>query len=186
MVELGQLVSAVNIFAFTRRPRIQIKQNVFISPIADAEETGKETLSEFRFFDGPIFTVPLIRRDVKVYIPDERDRLSEEANPRFISNKTAQKFPKTLIITGSAEMLQSEAKLFGEKLQQAGVDCTVLRAEGQIHDSVIFELTRNGPTPRVLMSLIAEQIRTALGKSDGVHRVENGKQQDSRKRRRRS
>ena len=184
---LGQLGSAVNILSFTRRPKIHIKQNVFISPVADAEATGKETASEFRFFDGPLFTVPLIRRAVKIYIPNERDRTSEEANPRFISDKTAKQFPKTLIITSSADMLESEGKLFGEKLQQAGVDCTVIRAEGQLHDTVVLEGTRNGPTPQVLMALIADQISSALSvKDDKVHKIEDGEEQNGRKRRRRN
>lgn len=131
--------------------------------------------------------MPLIRRAIKIYIPNEKDRTSELANPRFISDKTAKQFPKTLIITSSADELESEGKLFGEKLQQNGVDCTVLRGEGQLHVTVVFEGTRNGPTPQVLMALIAGQISEALSDKTGkVHKLDNGDEQNGRKRRRRN
>lgn len=103
--------------------------------------------------------MPLVRRLVRIYIPKEQDRKTELANPRFLAPKTAKQFPPTLVIVSSADLLDSEGKLFGEKLQQAGVDCAIFTAVGQLHDTVVLEPTREGPTPQAVLTLIVETFK---------------------------
>lgn len=122
-----------------------------------------DTPSEFQFFNGPLLTVPFLRKVIDLYIPDPADRTSELATPQHISVAHAKKQPPTLIINSSADPLRDGGKLFGEKLQETGIDCTIATMHGQLHDSVVIEPTRNGPTPRTVVQLIALKIRNAVG-----------------------
>jgi acetyl esterase len=73
-----------------------------------------------------------------------------------------------MIINSAVDLLRSEGNLFGEILQQNGVDCAVLVTHGQVHDSEILEATRTGPTPRASIRLVARSLVEALGTVESV------------------
>jgi acetyl esterase len=136
---------------------------VLINPVTDAVTDDRDTQSEFDFFNGPFNTVPFMRKVIAEYIPDPDDRHSELATPQNISAQNAQKQPPTLILNAAADVLRDGGNALGEVLQRAGVQCTVLTALGQLHDSVVLEATRGGATAKALTRLIAVQIMDAVG-----------------------
>lgn len=176
----GQLTIAVTILASTRKPLIPIAYQVLISPVTDTVTTDRDTSSEYRFFNGPFLTVPFLRKSIDAYIPDPDDRKSELATPRNISAKNAANQPPTLILNAAADPLRDDGVLFGEILQNAGVDVTILTGHGQLHDSIVFEAVRNGATPRAMVRLIAVQLREAL--KGGIAESGTVKQQGKRSR----
>ena len=133
-----------------------------INPVTDTVLTDRETKSEFRFFNGPLLDVPTLRKDINLYIPDLDDRKSELATLRNISEAHAKKQPPTLIVNSAADPLRDDGILYGEILQRAGVECTIITAHGQLHDSLVLEHTRLGATPRALVMLMASQIVEAV------------------------
>ncbi|KAF2740713.1 hypothetical protein EJ04DRAFT_507736 [Polyplosphaeria fusca] len=161
----GQLTLAVTILASTRTPTIPILLQTIISPVTDTVTSDRETPSGFRFFNGPLFNVPLLRKVIDAYIPKPEDRVSELATPRNISTRHAKLQPPTLIINSAVDFLRDDGKLYGEILQKAGVDCSIFTLHGQLHDTVLFEATRNGPTPRTVIQLIAAKIKNAIAEA---------------------
>ncbi|KAH6405765.1 hypothetical protein HBI60_032030 [Parastagonospora nodorum] len=159
----GQLAIATSILASTRTPKIPISHQSLLHPCTDTRISDRQTLSEFEFFAGPLLTVPFNKKSFAIYIPNADDRDSELATPLNISAAHAKLQPPTLIINSAVDLLRSEGEAYGEILQRAGVDCTVLTTHGQVHDSEVFEATRGGPTPRAVVRMVAGEIRHALG-----------------------
>jgi acetyl esterase len=151
----GQLAVATTILASTRTPKIPIHYQVLLSPLLDSRLSDRETRSEFEFFDGPLLTVPFIKKSIALYIPSADDRESELATPLKISEAHAKLQPSTLIVNSAVDPLRSEGNAYGEILQQNGVDCAVITTHGQVHDSEVIESTRTGPTPRAIVRMVS-------------------------------
>jgi acetyl esterase/lipase len=90
------------------------------------------------------------------------DQLLRLASPRHISTEDARNQPQTLIINSSADIVSDDGIIYGQILQNAGVACTVFTALGQVHDSAVLKATRNGPTARTIVRLVAAEIREAI------------------------
>ncbi|KAF3033662.1 hypothetical protein E8E11_002967 [Didymella keratinophila] len=140
-----QLAIAISILASTRKPNIPISYQVLISPVTDTVTTDRDTPSEFQYFNGPFLTVPFLRKAINEFIPDPDDRVSELATPRNISKDHAAKQPPTLICNATVDVLRDDGILFGEILQKAGVDVSIVTFQVQLHDSVVFEATNEAP-----------------------------------------
>lgn len=152
-----------NVNVFAHQKNITIPYNVFINPVASLDFLSAPTLSRYECWDGPYLTVALQLKFGNEYVTDAVDRTSELASPMNVSNETASYFPPSLIITSSADLVRDEAEIFGQKLQQAGRDVSIVRTDGQIHDTVLLQATRNGPTPKMIMTLIAAELKQRLG-----------------------
>ena len=159
----GQLAVATSILASTRSDGIKFSFQVLLSPPTDLITSDRETPSEFKFFNGPFLTVPFQREIIDAYVPVLADRESELASVRLITAEHAAKQPPTLIINSAVDVLRDDGILFGEILQKAGVACAIVVAHGQLHDSLVLEATRKGPTPSAITKMIAAEIKTALG-----------------------
>lgn len=144
------------------RKDFTIPFNVLICPITSTDTNAPPTLSEYELFQGPFISLPILRGMADYYIPRAEDRVTALGSPRSMSDELAAQFPPTLIVVSSADVLRSGGELLGEKLQGQGVDCAVVVGHGQLHDTVVSEAAREGPTPRALMSLIASQIKERL------------------------
>jgi acetyl esterase/lipase len=165
----AQLSVATIIRCVTHTPRIAIKFQVLLSPVTDTVTSDRDTRSEFTFFNGPLLTVPFLRKSICAYIPNPADRISELASPRNISPRNARRQPPTLIVNSSADPLRDDGVLFGEILQRAGVDAVIVTGHGQLHDSAVLEATRGGATPRFVVRAVAEAVVDALsGEEKGV------------------
>lgn len=144
------------------RNEFEIPYTILICPATSTDFSAAPTLSEYELFGGPFISVPIIRGLAEYYMPRAEDRTSPLGSPRTMPDEVAARFPPTLIVVGSADPLRSAGELLGEKLQGQGVDCTVVIGYGQLHDTVVAEGARNGPTPRSLMTLIASEIKARL------------------------
>jgi acetyl esterase len=160
----GQLTIATTILASTRTPRIPISYQVLLHPAISNFDADRQTRSEFQFFEGPILTVPFLKKSYAIYVPEAEDRDDELAAPVNITATHAKSQPPTLIINSSVDPLRDDGKTFGETLQTNGIDCAVLTTHGQVHDSEILEPTRGGPTPRAVVRMLAGSIVDAFEK----------------------
>jgi acetyl esterase len=148
------------------KKRIPIKFVVLLCPLLETSTTNKSSKSEFRFFDGPFHTVGSKHRAIERYIPDIPDRMTDIGNPTLITDAHAKGFPPSLIVASSTDLLLSEGLDFGHKLQQAGRECSIMVADGLLHDAMVFEVTRASPTSKAVMALVAESLRKSLGSND--------------------
>lgn len=140
----------------------KIPFNVLISPVTSTDTSVPLTQSEEELFGGPFISVPILRGMADNYIPRAEDRVTPLGSPRSMPDELADQFPPTLIVVSSADVLRTPGELLGEKLQTQGVDCAVVTGHGQLHDTVVSEGARDGPTPKALMTLIASEIKQRL------------------------
>lgn len=151
----------MNVFA--QKKNLTIPYNVLLDPVASLDFQSRPPPSRYEFWDGPYLTVAGMRKLADDYVPPSVDRTSELASPMYVTEATAGAFAPTLIVTSSADILRDEAEVLGQKLQQAGRDVAVFRAHGQIHDSFALEASRGGPTPTMIMTLVAAALKERLG-----------------------
>jgi acetyl esterase len=149
------------------KKRVPIKLVVLLCPLLETSTTNKESKSEFRFFDGPFHTVGSKHQAIERYIPEIADRKNDIGNPSIITDSHAMGFPPSLIIVSSTDLLRTEGVEFGHKLQQAGRDCSIMVADGQLHDSMVFEVTRASPTSKAVMALVAATVIDRLRSNSG-------------------
>lgn len=140
-------------------------QQVLISPILDLDLSDRITFSEWQFFNGPFVNMALGQEVIDEYIPDPADRKAELATPMNISAAHAKLQPPTLIVVSSVDPLRDDGINFAKVLQKAGVDCAIVRAEGQVHDSYFVEATRKAATPSAMVTLMAVMVKQALEKT---------------------
>ncbi|KAK7948533.1 uncharacterized protein PG986_009419 [Apiospora aurea] len=159
----GLLIFNMNIMA--QQKGLTIPYNVLLGPVASMDYRSQPTPSCYEFWNGPFLTTAGMVRFVDTYTPDGTvDRTSELASPSaHLSDEVAAKFAPTLIVTSSADLLRDEGEALGERLQRAGRDVAVFRAHGQVHVSVAIGMIRNGPTPKMIMTLIAAALKERLG-----------------------
>lgn len=92
------------------------------------------------------------------YTATMRDRNQITASPLRASKAYLKYFPQTMIINGQADVLRSEGEVFGEKLRCAGVEVTVVRIQGTIHDFVMLNALDQTNACRSAMDLSTEWI----------------------------
>ncbi|KAK8038922.1 AB hydrolase superfamily protein [Apiospora rasikravindrae] len=158
----GHLIFNINVMA--QQKGLNIPYNILLCPAASMDYRSQPTPSRYEFWNGPFLTEALMERFVNIYAPDGTvDRTSELASPSTaLSDAVAAQFAPTLIVTSSADVLRDEAETLGERLQRAGRDVAVFRAHGQVHDPAAIDMIRNGPTPKMIMTLITAALKERL------------------------
>lgn len=157
----GQLSTAVAILAQERKLSTPIVHEILVCPLIDSTSTDS-TYSEKKFFSGPFLTVGFIREAIRDNIPKESDRESILASPLKMSKTQAATMPPTTVIVSSVDPLRSEGEAYARLLQGAGVDCALIRAEGQLHDSPILVATQGSATVQAILGMIGAQLKRAL------------------------
>lgn len=133
-----------------------------VTNLTDLSLTNPPTLSEVEDFNAPILTVPAVKGFAKDYISNPKDRQSILASPLLMTEEQASLQPPTMISVSSIDPLRTEGEQFAKLLQTSGVRCGLIRAEAQIHDTVVFEATRNGPTAHSLVLMASALFNEAL------------------------
>ncbi|KAF5248160.1 hypothetical protein FANTH_6090 [Fusarium anthophilum] len=97
------------------------------------------------------------------FMPNEEDRKTPLASPlTYIPDELLAQFPPTVLFLSTVDPLVDEGVAFGNRLQKAGVDAAIIKAEGQLHSFCLIKDTRNGPTARAVMDLAAAKLKTSL------------------------
>lgn len=72
--------------------------------------------------------------------------------------------PKTMIITAQADPLRQEGEDFAHKLKESGVQVTMTRAMGTIHDFVVLNPLAKTPATRTAIEAAGRALKKALKK----------------------
>ena len=160
---IGQLAPAVIQLAHTHRLKAKFVYQVLFSPIANLENVFERlTFSEWQLFNFPSLEVPVGRIWTQAYVPSQKDRESPLASPLLMSDEVTKRFPPTLIVATAVDILRDDGHAFGKKLQKAGVSRSVIQLEFSIHDAVLWETTRTGPTAQTAIRAAACELNNAL------------------------
>ena len=78
------------------------------------------------------------------YVPDHEDRQNTLVSPLQASLDELRGLPRTMVITGEADVLRDEAEAYVRKLMAADVSVVATRYLGAVHGFCSFEVSPAG------------------------------------------
>ena len=133
---------------------------VIYNPVTD---THKKMPSYEIYKDGPFLAEATMDWMIDACLPNKKDRETALASPlTFAPDEVLAKFAPTIIFLSDVDPLLDEGRAFGHRLQKAGVDCAIIKAEGQMHAYASILALRGNATARAVNELAVMKIRKAL------------------------
>jgi acetyl esterase/lipase len=108
-----------------------IKLQLMLWPIVDS---NFETDSYQLFGQDRFLTTPLMKWMYDMYIKDPEKRNNIYASPLQATIEQLKGLPPALIHAAENDVLRDEGEAYGRKPDEAGVEVTVIRYNGMIHD----------------------------------------------------
>ncbi len=127
--------------------------------IYPALDLATDTASHAALVDGAIITRDRIDWYMAQYLGDPSDKSDLRASPLRAASLAG--LPPALIISGGFDPLRDEAKAYGDRLVEAGVDVVAHEYTGQIHAFV--SLTKAIPEGLEATREIADYVRRRFG-----------------------
>ncbi|KAK5045066.1 hypothetical protein LTR84_010214 [Exophiala bonariae] len=156
----GHFVIGLMQMSLERNLSTNIVQLVIFNPVTD---THMKMPSYEIYKDAPLLTAGDMDWMINACLPNKKDRENARTSPlSFASDDVLAKFPPTIIVLSDVDPLLDEGRAFGHRLQKAGVDCAIIKAEGQMHAHFVVITLRNNATARAIVELSALKIRRAL------------------------
>jgi acetyl esterase/lipase len=139
---------------------VQVPHLNLFYPVTDTNEKS-ETYKIYK--EGPYLSEHTMDWMIDAFLPNKEDRQNALTSPlKYASDEVLSKFPPTTVFLSAADPLIGEGEAFGRRLQKAGVETAIIKAEGQIHDYVMLEPIRTTATAKAVVELAALHLRKAL------------------------
>jgi len=122
-----------------------------------------DTASYQEFAEGPWLTRRSMDWFWTQYLPESTDRTNPLVSPLCASVNELRGFPPTLLITGECDVLRDEGEAYARKLMDAGVEVTMARFGGAIHDFMMLNAIADSAPTRAAIALAGEFIRRVSG-----------------------
>lgn len=154
----GNMVAAVALQAKQQKAPV-IRYNIMLWPVTDA---NFNTESYHQFENGYFLSRNMMKWFWDAYTTKESDRHNILAAPLRATTGQLQGLSPTLIQTAEFDVLRDEGESFGRKLDAAGVDVTVTRYHGLIHDYGLLNALSDVPAVRTAIAQAAYGLRDHL------------------------
>ncbi|KAF5859748.1 hypothetical protein ETB97_002470 [Aspergillus alliaceus] len=156
----GHMAIAMVQLAHERKLPVNIAHLVLLYPVTD---THAKSETYKTYMNGPYLTEKMMDWMIDAFLPNVADRRNPLTSPlAFVPDEKLAKFPPTTIFVSGADPLLGEGQAFGQRLQKAGVETAILRADSQIHDFVMLEAIRHTATARAVVELASRKIKRSL------------------------
>lgn len=126
----GNMTAVVSLMA-KERGGPEIKFQIMMWPIVDADF---ETESYKEFGEKRFLSSSLMKWMYDMYIPEPEKRADIHASPLRATLEQLEGLSPTLIQVAESDILRDEGEAYGRRLDEAGVQVTVTRYDGMIHD----------------------------------------------------
>lgn len=154
----GNMVAAVALQAKQHKTPA-IRYEVMLWPVTDAHfNTG----SYNQFENGYFLSRNMMKWFWDTYTTKESDRNNILASPLRATTDQLKGLPPTLIQTAELDVLRDEGEAYGRKLDAAGVDVTVTRYNGLIHDYGLLNALSDVPAVRAALGQAAYELKEHL------------------------
>lgn len=154
----GNMSAAVALMA-KDKGEPKIKFQLLLWPVTDA---NFETASYTQFEQGYFLTRPMMKWFWDAYTTDARLRKEIYASPLQATAAQLKGLPPALIQTAEFDVLRDEGEAYGRKLDAAGVDVTVTRYDGMIHDYGLLNVVSQVPAVRSAMRQASGELKQHL------------------------
>lgn len=139
----------------------KLRYQVLMWPVTDA---GFETASYKQYAQGHFLTTNMMHWFWDSYTKDAAQRKEIYASPLQASLAQLKGLPPALIQTAEFDVLRDEGEAYGRKLDQAGVDVTVTRYNGMIHDFGLLNPLATVPGVRSQVLQAGTELKKHLAK----------------------
>ena len=154
----GNMAAVVSIMAKEKgTPKIRLQ--VLFWPVTDA---SFETESYNKFQKGYFLSKNMMKWFWDNYTKDSKQRADIHASPLRATTEQLKGLPPTLIQTAENDVLRDEGEKFGHKLAEAGVEVSILRFNGMIHDYGLLNALAADTTVRSALLQASKEIETHL------------------------
>jgi acetyl esterase/lipase len=154
----GNMSTAVALMA-KDKGEPKIKFQLLLWPVTDATF---ETISYRQFEQGYFLTRPMMKWFWDAYAIDAGQRNEIYASPLQATVAQLKGLPPALIQTAEFDVLRDEGEAYGRKLDAAGVDVTVTRYDGMIHDFGLLNVVSQVPAVRSAMRQASGELKQHL------------------------
>ncbi len=154
----GNMVAAVALQAKQHKAPA-IRYEVMLWPVTDA---NFNTRSYNQYENGYFLSRNMMKWFWDAYTTKESDRNNILASPLRATPEQLKGLPPTLIQTAELDVLRDEGEAFGRKLDAAGVDVTVTRYNGLIHDYGLLNALSDVPAVRTALGQAAYELKENL------------------------
>jgi acetyl esterase len=154
----GNMAAVVSLMAKERGgPKLRFQ--ALLWPVTDA---NFDTASYNAFAEGHFLTRNMMKWFWDHYTTDAAKRREIHASPLQARREQLQGLPPALIQTAEFDVLRDEAEAYGRQLDAAGVDVTVTRYNGMIHDFGLLNVLSQLPATRSALQQAAQELRQHL------------------------
>lgn len=156
---VGGNMTTVTTLMAKERGGPHIKLQIMMWPIVDSDF---ETDSYQQFGDKRFLTVPAMKWMYDMYIADPAKRKDIHASPLQATVEQLKGLPPALIVVAESDILHDEGTAYGRKLDEAGVDVTLVQYDGMIHDFGLLNGLAEIPSVRSLFVQAAAELKKRL------------------------
>ncbi len=136
-----------------------IKLQLLLWPVTNADfETESYTL----FAEERFLTKNMMKWFWDNYLPDTSKRSEIYASPLQTTTERLKGLPPALVQTAENDVLRDEGEAYARKLNEAGVEVTLTRYAGQIHDYGLLNPLAHIPSVQVAMLQAAAFMKEKL------------------------
>ena len=154
----GDMSAAVSLMA-KEKGGPKLKFQLLLWPVTDANfETG----SYKQFAEGHFLTRNMMKWFWDAYTTNPEERRSIYASPLQATTEQLKGLPPALIQTAENDVLRDEGEAYGRKLDAAGVDVSVVRYNGMIHDFGLLNVVADVPAVRAAMRQASDELKAHL------------------------
>ena len=136
-----------------------IRLQVLFWPVTNA---SFDTASYTQFATERFLTKKMMQWFWDNYAPDETDRQNMYASPLQAELNHLSGLPPALVQTAENDVLRDEGEAYARKLDEAGVDVTLVRMEGMIHDYGLLNPLAAVPAVQSALRAAAAELKNAL------------------------
>jgi acetyl esterase/lipase len=135
-----------------------VKLQILLWPVTDADF---DTKSYHQYAEDRFLTRNMMIWFWDHYISKEkRDEIY--ASPLKASKKELEALPPTIVQTAENDVLRSEGEAYARKLDEAGVEVTLMRIQGMIHDYGLLNPLAHVPAVQAALRQAAMELNHAL------------------------
>jgi acetyl esterase/lipase len=154
----GNMAAVVSLMAKDRGTP-GINYQVLLWPVTDA---NFDNASYHQFAEGHFLTRNMMKWFWDNYTTDPKQRQDIYASPLQATTERLEGLPPALIQTAEMDVLRDEGEAYGRKLEAAGVDVTVVRYNGMIHDYGLLNALSQVPAVRSAMLQASKELKKHL------------------------
>lgn len=154
----GNMAAVVALMANDKKGP-EIKLQVLLWPVTDADFSRP---SYQAFGEGRFLTTSLMKWMWDNYTSNLNQRKEKYASPINTSLNELKGLPPALVQTAENDILRDEGEAYARKMSEAGVQVTLTRYQGMIHDYGLLNPIANVPAVQIALLQAASVINEAL------------------------